>query len=193
MLEVGILVGLTAFFFSPFSVRDYWHPEFIFPSFPIEDFMYGFLYGGFLSEAVDLFLSHRIRRHKSRLIYLIFSVVCFTLLFYIMVKILLLNSIWFLLLFGFVIGMSSLMFNRKIFKYQVLSGIIGLVLAIIIFQILLFINPNFIIESWKIENLTGILWLGIPLEEHLFAFIFGFGICHFYEVIAGKDIVPKKK
>lgn len=153
--------------------------------------MYGFLYGGFLSESVDLFLSHKIRRHKARLVYLVFSVMCFTLLFYVMVKVLDLNSIWFLLVFGFIIGLSSLLFNTKIFKYQVLSGFIGLLLALVIFKILLFINPNFIIESWKLDNLTGILISGIPLEEYLFAFIFGFGICHFYDVISGKDIESK--
>jgi hypothetical protein len=34
---------------------------------------------------------------------------------------------------------------------------------------------------------------GIPLEEYLFAFIFGFGIAHFYELVEGKDVIRVSK
>ena len=195
MLFVGFMCGTTAFIFSDYSVRDYWNPIFVFKSFPFEDFLYGFFFGGFSSECADLFLNHKFIRHKNRLYYLVASMFIFILLTFLFIKILKFNSIVVLLIFALITGLVSLMYNHKILIFQIVSAVIATTLSFLAFQILILIDPNFIANSWKLQNLSGYLFLGIPFEEYLFAFLFGFCITHFFEMVKGLDVklISKKK
>lgn len=188
MIYVGLMSGLAAFGFSNISVSDYWHPAFIFKWFPFEDFLYGFFFGGFVSEASDIFLKYKFHKNKNRKRYLIIFTILAPCIIFVGINLLKINSIFILLFLTTIIAIASFIFNHKIIRLQVLSGILGVALTFIVFKILIYISPNFIIENWKIENITGLLYFGIPIEEYLFAFMFAFCITHFYEVIAGKDV-----
>jgi hypothetical protein len=188
MLYVGTLAGLAAFLYSHISVSDYWNPNFIFEWFPLEDFLYGFFFGGFVSECADIFIKHKFKKNKNRKRYLLLFTLFIPLIIFVGMNILGFNSIIILLFFTVIISIASVFFNHRIIYLQLLSGFIGLVLTFVIFQILLYFNPEFTVTSWNLENISGIFYFGIPLEEYLFAFMGGFCITHLYEMVVGKDV-----
>ena len=65
--------------------------------------------------------------------------------------------------------------------------IMGRILSFVIFKLLLLIEPRMFSLYWKIEKITGIFILNIPIEEYLFAFMLGFGGSMFYDTVAGND------
>lgn len=58
-------------------------------------------------------------------------------------------------------------------------------LTFVVFKLLLIIEPTAIQEIWMIENLSGVLIGGIPIEEYIFAAALGFGTPFFYEIVTG--------
>lgn len=55
-------------------------------------------------------------------------------------------------------------------KPTLFTGLIMLITFLPMYWILIFISPEFIAKTWIFENLTGILFLGIPIEDILFYF-----------------------
>lgn len=188
MIHVGLMTGLAAFIFSHISIADYWHPKFLIPNVPLEDFIYGFFFGGFVSECADIFIKHKFKKVKSRKIFLYSLFFISPIITFVFINIFQLNSILVLFLLTLIISIASIFFNYKIIYLQFLSGLVGLFVTFIVFKLLLLINPLFIVENWSLEKISGILISGIPLEEYLFAFMLGFCITHFYEMISGKDV-----
>lgn len=188
MVLTGTFAGVAAFLFSHISVYDYWHPVFMISWLPIEDFLYGFFFGGFVSECADIFLKHKFKKNNNRKVYLLSFTFISPVITYVGVNVFHLNSIIILFIFAIIIAFFSFVFNHHIIRLQLLSGLIALLVTFIIFQILLLIDPHFILNSWKLHNLSGIILFKIPIEEYIFAFLLGFCITHFYEIVIGKDV-----
>ena len=65
------------------------------------------------------------------------------------------------------------------------SGLLLTAFAFIYYQILLIFFPQLFINQWFIHNLSGLLPLGIPLEEYLWHFAWGALIGPAYEYLKG--------
>ena len=191
MLYVGLFCGISAFLYSHISVYDYWHPNFIWKSFPIEDFLYGFFTGGFVSECADLFIKHKFKKNNNRKRYLLLFTLIAPAIIFLGINVLKFNSIIILFIFTIIISTASIIFNHKIINLQIVSGLVALLSTTFVFQILLLIDSDFIVNNWKLENLSGIMFLGVPLEEYVFGFMLGFCFTHFYEMVVGKDVTFK--
>ncbi len=150
MSYVGLMTGVAAFLFSHISLEDYWHPQFLIPNFPIEDFIYGFFFGGFVSECADLFIKHKFKKNHNRKIYLYSFTILSPLITFLFINIFSLNSIIVLLFLTLVISMASFIFNHKIIYLQFLSGVIGLNSYLCHFQN--FINYESKIYYRKLES-----------------------------------------
>lgn len=72
---------------------------------------------------------------------------------------------------------------------MILSALVSVVITFFIIKILILIDPFVIEKIWMLENLSGIIIWGIPLEEYAFAASLGFGASFFYEILTGK--IPK--
>lgn len=68
------------------------------------------------------------------------------------------------------------------------GGVLFLVYYIVFFMVLEATAPGYIVHVWNLPALTGILLLGIPLEELLFAFTFGLYWSGVYEHLMWRKI-----
>lgn len=89
--------------------------------------------------------------------------------------------------FGFLISAAVMWFYRKdLFWHSVISG---LFLSIFYFVLFAFIFvplfPGIIQKWWHLSKLSGVLFLGVPLEEVLWSFFFGLLVGPSYEFLLG--------
>ena len=65
-------------------------------------------------------------------------------------------------------------------KKSIFSGFYMIVISIIGYKIILTIYPNLINDWWLLKNISGILFLGIPIEEIIWFALFGFSFGPIY-------------
>jgi transcriptional regulator of nitric oxide reductase len=54
---------------------------------------------------------------------------------------------------------------------------------------LIYINPNFVKETYLLDHLSRILILGIPIEELIWFFFAGMGISAFQKIIWNNHLI----
>ena len=186
MLLVGSLFGICGVILSHYAIRDYWHPNYIFKTFRVEDFFYGMSYGATITFFPHLFFKKTLHV-KKKLWFLVASAVVTGITFILFLYIYKVNSIVSYIVPLLFVGSLSIYTHKQNLKYQIYSGLLSTLLTFIIFKLLLLIEPRMFYLYWKIENITGIFILNIPIEEYLFAFMLGFGGSMFYDTVAGND------
>lgn len=73
-------------------------------------------------------------------------------------------------------------------KKMIVSAFLFLTLYFVYFWTLIAISPGYVEQVWNLEAISGILIIGIPLEELLFAFSFGFIWSSIYEHLTWKKL-----
>ena len=63
------------------------------------------------------------------------------------------------------------------------NGVLLAVFFFVFYAIWLFLFPGIFVTQWHLENLSGIFFMGIPVEEFLFAFAWGFITGPAYEFV----------
>ncbi|MDO8460276.1 MAG: lycopene cyclase domain-containing protein [Nanoarchaeota archaeon] len=185
---ITMLFGLT----EPLFVPEYWNPPSLFnlaakTGFDIESLIFSFAIGGIGAVLYEfIFKSKHVkmnrkeihsRRHKYHLLSLISPIIVFAPLFIFTS----LNPIYSASI-AMLIGGISTMFCRPDLKKKIFfSGILFLCLYFLFFLSFNIIYPNAVDSFWNISALTGILILGVPLEELIFAFTFGMLWSSYYE------------
>lgn len=190
MILVGCLFGVAGIFIAKFyALVDYWNPPYIFGrQFNVEDFIYGFFYGGIASELCEfvLGLEDSDKRVKKRYD-LIFTFVLITALcFVVLVDKLGLNSITAHVIPPVIVGIYVVVLRRDLIKISLLSGLFLTIITVFVYYVILTIYPDSINEFWILDNLSGIMFFGVPIEEYIFSFALGFGAANFYELITGR-------
>ena len=64
---------------------------------------------------------------------------------------------------------------------MVVSAFLFLALYFVYFLTLIAMSPDYVEQVWNLQAISGILIIGIPLEELLFALSFGFIWSSIYE------------
>lgn len=194
------LLGLT----EPFFVPAYWSPPSLFDlarttGFDIESLFFSFAIGGLgfalymkvfgITREVPLPYSEIVAaRHRYHLPLLLTTpLVFFALLFFSG-----LNPIYCAIISLLIGGLTTWYCRPDLKKKMVVSGVLFLLLYFLYFLILVIIEPLFVPEVWNLPALSGVLILGIPLEELLFAFSFGFYWSTAYEHFTGKKLPDPK-
>ncbi len=194
MILGGLVFGVAAVLIGmKYATHDYWSPQYLFPSIHIEDFLYGFLFGGVCTQIYFFFFKVRERTtQKHHPFFVIMAFIIFIFSFIFLTGIMKLNSIVAHIIPPLLIGLYIIYKNHRYVKIQIWSGFFAAIITFVTFKILIFINPIFVINTWYLHNLTGIIISGIPLEEYLFAFSAGFGTSLFYEFVTGKELIFRK-
>ncbi len=78
-----------------------------------------------------------------------------------------------------------MMYRRDLFLDAVASGFIFATLMFFGYLTFLVIYPEAIHRWWLLQNISGILLFGVPIEEVLLAFAWGLAVGPLYEFIAG--------
>lgn len=197
MLLLGVFMGfvvvITEFFYARF---DYWHPTYIIPALPLEDFYYGFIFGGISTEIYEAIFQKRNsakRKYpvqmKFILIYLAVTIVSLLVL----IDLLNVNSTWAFIISLLLIGAAEILLRKDLFIPAVMNGLLTAMLTILMFSILIVFYPDIFKANWLLGNLSGFSILSIPFEEIFFAFAVGLVAGNAYELIYGYGIVDEKK
>ncbi len=189
-----LLLSITAMIIGPLSeqmyLTDWWLPHFVFNSFiKIEDLLFNFSIAGIVSSVYTIF---RFRINKeislslklSHKILLIIAILFATFgLFYIFHF----HSFWATII-GLAIPVIVVLFSdRKSLIPIFLTGIFMLIFAIFGYFTNMYLNPNFVQENYLLNHLSGILILGIPIEELTWFFFAGIGIAAFQRIVWDKE------
>lgn len=195
MIKSSILFGIAAVLIEKFyAIKDYWNPNYIFKGIYLEDFIYGFLFGGIASVTFEAFMGYHIRKKEKthyKIGVLCAIITCLT--FVILVNVLKVNSIVAHIIPPLIVGIIVIVMNKKLLIPSILSGIIITTVTFLVFQFVLSINPSVVKDYWMLDNISNILIVNIPIEEYLFAFALGFGLPGFYELIKGYDLVKDER
>jgi hypothetical protein len=183
-------LGLTERLFVP----EYWTPPSLFDlaektGFDIESVIFSFVIGGvasilyeivFRASLVPMSMSeHRKKRHRFHRLALLSPVLFFTLFMLIMHW----NPIY-CFVGASVLGSIAAIICRPDLTRKILAGgVLFTGLYFVFFISLVIAAPSYVQAAWNLSALSGILFMGIPLEEYLFAFGFGMLWSSLYEHI----------
>jgi len=191
------LIGGSLFPLALIYLPDYWNPEYIVDGLVlgIEDFLFAFFIAGIGATIYETLFrkTHSLcacrKMNPKRLISIIIVAITTLLGLTFIFK---LNSIYssyvaFLVIFAYMVY-----FRRDLFWQAIISGFsVGLIMFVF-YQIWIGIYPGIIEHWWKLQNISGILVFGTPLEEILWGFTWGLVGGVIYEFSMGISKISKK-
>ncbi|MDP2925507.1 MAG: lycopene cyclase domain-containing protein [Nanoarchaeota archaeon] len=193
MLWVSILTapfGLT----EPLFVPEYWNPSSLFnlaatTGFDIESLIFSFAIGGIgavLYEAIfrmrHLKISKR-ERHTKKHRFHVLALLSPIIVFLPLQMLTNLNPIYSASISMFIGGTAAILCRPDLKKKILIGGILFLGLYFVFFLFFNLVYPLAVSTFWNLPTISGILILGVPLEELLFAFTFGMLWSSYYEHI----------
>lgn len=200
MLQVSLVTtvfGLT----EPLFVPEYWNPPTLFDlaqrtGFDIESLIFCFGIGGIGSVLYSV-LTHRndvavpasekrmpLHRHHYKTLASPFVV--FLLLYFLPW-----NPIYPSIAAMAVGAVATLLCRPDLKTKTWVGGVLFLAYYLVFFLTLEATSPGYVLQVWNLQDITGILWLGIPLEELLFAFTFGLYWSGVYEHLMWQRPAPE--
>ena len=203
MLSVSLwtsVFGLT----QPLFLYEYWTPPSLFDlnlktGFDIESVLWSFGVGGIvvvlyelLFKGKDIHISiheQHASRHRFHLWALLATPIIFLILFFVTDINIIYTSIISLVGGGLATWYCRPDLKKKMFA----SALIFLIFYFIYFLTLNFISPGYVERVWNLEAISGILIVGIPLEELLFAASFGFMWSSVYEHVKWKRVIKTER
>lgn len=198
MLYVSLwtsLLGLT----EPLFVPEYWSPPSLFDlavrtGFDIESIIFSFGIGGIavvLYERIwrnrHLSMSvkeHNLPHHKFHIWTLLSAPVALVALLF-LTDLNPLHSAIIAMLIG---GFATWYCRPDLKKKMVLSAFLFLALYFVYFLTLIAMSSGYVERVWNLDAISGILIVGIPIEELLFALSFGFIWSSIYEHLTWRKL-----
>lgn len=155
----------------------YWTPDTLFNlsrltgGYAIEDAFFAFFIGGIAAalyeEVLGKRIGHRHAKHKPHLAIKVGVVAA------IVIALMKVNLIYALIGFGCAGAFTVWVQRRDLMVQSLLGGTLFLVMYTASYLCVLALFPDFVVEHYSFQNISGVLVLGLPLEEYLFAFSFG--------------------
>lgn len=191
MLVVSLwtsLLGLT----EPFFVPEYWSPPSLFDfaqrtGFDIESIIFAFGIGGLASviyERIFRTVHEKMSitvQHASRHRYHLWAIFSAPIIFVLLVTTTNLNPIYSAEIAMVSGGLFAWYCRPDLKRKMIVSAFLFLGLYFFYFLTLIFMYPGYVERVWNLKAISGILVLGVPLEELMFAFSFGFLWSNIYE------------
>ncbi len=191
MLRVSACTGLLAIT-EPAFVPSYWNPFTIFnlarrTGFDLESVLFSFAIGGIVFAAYELVFHVRpdetiaAERHHERHRQHTLAVLLPFLLFGILIFTTRLNPIYssaIALLAGFA---ATLYCRRDLWLKMIVSGGIFFAIYFVSFAVFNLVFPGYVDAVWNLKAITGVRFMGVPLEEMMFGFAFGLYWSSVYE------------
>jgi hypothetical protein len=177
---------------EPLFVPKYWNPPSVFnlaqnTGFDIESLILTFAMGGIASVLYKLILKRNNEpfpkadrnNHKHKIhFYLLFTPVVVFLLFAFLTN---LNHIYCASIAMFAGAITSVLCRPDLKRKVWVGGFLFTVLYFLYFELLNVLFPGYVNAVWNFTNVSGILFLKVPLEELFFEFTFGMFWSGLYE------------
>lgn len=170
--------GLT----EPLFVPEYWSPPSLFDlaartGFDIESLIFCFSAGGIgaiLYEIISPVKHKKISKSEKRQHhYHLFAIASPVLVFLVLYFFTSLNPIYSASIAMIIGGIAAILCRPDLKKKILVGGCLFFALYFILFFFFVHLYPGIVQQVWNLAALSGILILGIPLEELFFAFSFG--------------------
>lgn len=183
MIVSGIGFGIMSVLFS-YIFLDYWTPKYLIPVIHFEDFFYGFLFAGILPGIHNIIRKTKmIGKIKLNIKLAILYILILLGIFFIIVDILEINHIYALSLTPLIIGIVSFIKVKGNFIDVLITIVASLFITILVYNIILLIYPGVIDLHFMLNNVSGLKFIGVPIEEWLFAVCLGVGCTYTYEAL----------
>lgn len=196
MLVASILIT-PATFSEVFFVPGYWLPDTIGnPKLSVEDFIFTFAVGGIIAVIYELFMKGKVKHQRLCDCYngeifhgLILGIgVISIFLAYTIFKINFMYAVY----IGIIVNVVLISITRPdLIKKVVYSGLLFGVLYFLFFSVFSLFVPDFI-KHWNLENLSGIIFVGVPLEEILWAIGTGSLLGPIYEYLLSIKLIERR-
>ncbi len=181
-------LGLT----EPIFVPEYWAPPTLFDlaettGFDLESLVFSFAIGGLASTCYELIFPVRhapigiakrhLWRHRWHRVALLSPVATFLALYLIDVF----DPIYTVIIALFVGGLFAGCCRPDLLPKMATSAVIFGLFYLAFFLSLVRVYPDYVGHVWNLEDISGVLLLGVPIEELLFALCLGFLWSSVYE------------
>ncbi len=189
------LLGFT----EPLFVPEYWSPPSLFDlamrtGFDIESLIFSFAIGGIavvLYERIFRTAHERIpiaAQHTPRHRYHLWAILSTPIIFVLLALTTRLNPIHTAAIALILGGFFTWYCRPDLKKKMITSAFLFLGLYFFYFLTLIFMYPGYVERVWNLKVISGILVFGVPLEELMFAFSFGFLWSSIYEHFTWRKI-----
>lgn len=193
MLAMGLIGAMLVPLQELWYTQDYWHPEYI-GNWPwIEDMLFGFFALGVsavIYESLPFKHLKEIKKYRGHPLVFVSLVLLGGLGMVLLVPFM--NSIYAASLAFFAAWAIILMVRRDLFVPSIISGLLVMGLSILTYRLLFIKAPNLINAWWELENISGFLVAGIPVEELLWFFTMGLFGGSLYELWKGIGFVKNQ-
>lgn len=184
---IGILSVVTAYYWWTI---DWWHPPTLTGTrVGLEDFVLGFAAGGIMAVAYEVLFAKRHYRMRRQCLHcpgqetLLLLLAFLTSWLFWGVGV---TSFWASTIAMLVTASVLFYFRRDLFINGVLSGVLMTLISLPSYAVIMLVAPTWISEVYHFEALSGLMPLGIPIEEYWFWFFSGLVFGPFYEYWQGE-------
>ena len=192
LLFAGVIVGflslVTAYLFW---TVDWWQP----PTFTntrvgLEDFILGFTNGGIAVSLYDFIFNKRVVRTSNKhdlggfTILILFATSISALFWFLH-----LTSFWACTISLGLVGTLLTLLKPSLFINSLVNSVLMVVLVVPFYWVANMLFPFAVEEIYKFKTLSHTLLTGIPIEELIFYFIFGFVAPIFYKYWKGVEYI----
>ncbi|MBN2202857.1 MAG: hypothetical protein JW700_01560 [Candidatus Aenigmarchaeota archaeon] len=188
-------VGLT----QPLFLENYWNPQSLFnlnqiTGFDLESVIFSFAIGGIVAVLYESILGIEHERANKELdrggIFHKFAIFSPIFIFFPMYFLTSINPIFSTIFALFMGGVFTMICRKDLVKNSIIGGLLFTIFYFVFFLFVNLLDPNFV-DYWKLSEVSGVLILGVPIEELLFAFAFGLMWSSVYEHTFGYRIKKK--
>jgi hypothetical protein len=191
MLVVSLWTSLLGLI-EPLFVPAYWNPPSLFDlaqrtGFDVESLLFSFGIGGLTVVIYEWMFRIRhetvslVERHQPRHRFHVLVLLSAPLIFVLLLAATSLNPIYSAILSLAGGGLLTWWCRPDLIRKMVMSAFLFLGLYLIYFLTLVATYPDYVTRVWNLRAISGILVIGIPIEELLFAFTLGFLWSSVYE------------
>lgn len=190
-----MFLGLT----EPFFVPEYWNPPTLFDlarrtGFDIESLIFSFAIGGIVSVFYEAIFKtehtdiHTMEMSSPKHRFHFWAMISAPVAFFALIATANINPIYSGAI-ACIIGFFTSWYCRPdLLKKMVTSGFLFLAFYFFAFFLLDLAFPGYVGNVWNLPALSGVMIIGVPLEELMFAFTFGLYWSSVYEHIGWKKL-----
>lgn len=193
MLIASALGGIAGPLQELWYTKDYWHPDYI-GNWPwIEDIIFGFAIVGIAAVIYETIFASRIREQNTEASHPFIAPLMFlTIAFGMGLFTPIMNSIYAAISMFILVWLICVFLRRDLLIASLGAGLFLVIFAFIGYQAVIFQFPGIIQAWWELENISGILILGIPFEEYLWFFTAGLALGPLWEFWRGIRFLPSQ-
>ena len=195
MLVMSIFLALYGVFvdYAWYTV-DWWQPQTITGTrVGIESFLLGFTNGGVISVLYSVVFNKKSKKYKKSpnttgaISLIVFEILFISALFWVFrIPSPIASSMGIA-----VTGVLLVIMRKDLLANALMGGLLTLLLSLPIYYLLTHFYPHFAQQTYLLDRLSGLIFIGIPVEDFIFYFLVGFLFAPFYKFWQNERLVQK--